>query len=125
MTIAHTIAEQYVGEWVVTSFFISRNRAEWSEITNFSSTLAYQLAALSLLTQSSMQEAFQNNPLALLLILSKTFKIQIQNLILNHISPLSTSMIFVINGLDECKDEDMVTLIHVLACANLEDPLPI
>jgi len=124
-TIAHAIAEQCAGERVAASFFFSRNRAERSEITNFFPTLAYQLAASSPSTRSSMQEAFQNNTLALSSILSKTLENQIQNLILDHVSPLSASAVFVIDGLDECKDEDAVTLIRVLACADLEDRLPI
>ena len=124
-TIAHTIAEQYAGERVAASFFFSRNRAERSETSNFFPTLAYQLAASSPSTRSSMQDAFQNNTLALSSILSKTLENQIQNLILDHVSPLSTSAIIVIDGLDECKNEDAVILIRVLACANLEDRRPI
>lgn len=121
-TIAHTIAKKYASrKRLAASFFFSRGNAERSDTTKFFSTLAYQLAVSDPSTRLPMREALQNNPS----ILSQTLEDQFENLILNHIRSYSSSMIVVIDGLDECEGEGSVALLKVLDHANLKRPLPI
>jgi hypothetical protein len=71
-----------------------------------------------------MREALRGDPL----IVSQSPKDQFKKLIIDPILPFTESistMIVVVDGLDECEEKDAVTLIRVLLSVNAASPLPI
>ena len=137
-TIAHAIAErceqesestpriEYPKGRLAASFFFSRGTEDRSVITYFFPTIAYQLAISLPSIRNDMREALRGDPL----IVSQSPKDQFKKLIVDPILPFTESesistMIVVVDGLDECEEKDAVALIRVLLSANAASPLPI
>jgi hypothetical protein len=78
--------------------------------------MAYQLAISLPAIRKDMREALRRNPLA------------VKNLIVDPILPFTqtiSTVIVVIDGLDECEENDAIALIGVLLSVNNASPLPI
>jgi len=101
-TIAHTIAEQCADkQQLAFTFFFSRGKLDRSDTSKFFPTFAHQLALFIPATQTPMQHALAADPS----IPSQWLADQMKKLIVDPIltiTGLITSLIVVIDGLDEC-----------------------
>ena len=117
-TIARTIAKQCDdNNRLAFSFFFSRGKQGCSDTTKFVPTFASQLAKSFPAIQPLMQRALTEDPFTPHLRLRD----QIENLIIRPARTIQTPippMIVVVDGLDECGDDDLLqTLIGLLADA--------
>jgi len=135
-TIAHAVAERaeekevdledYPKGRLAASFFFSRGTEDRSVISYFFSTITYQLAISLPSIRSGIRDALQRDPS----IVSQSPKDQFKKLIVDPIRPFTESesistMIVVVDGLDECEEGDAVALIRVLLTPNVISQLPI
>ena len=122
-TIARTIAKQCDdNNRLAFSFFFSRGKQGCSDTTKFVPTFASQLAKSFPAIQPLMQRALTEDPFTPHLRLRD----QIENLIIRPARTIQTPippMIVVVDGLDECGDDDLLqTLIGLLADATTRLP---
>jgi hypothetical protein len=105
-TVAHTIAKQCADDQKLAfSFFFSRGKLDRSDTTKFFPTFAHQLAQFFPAIQSSMQHALAGDVSIPFQRLDDQIKKLIIDPILTIKEPIS-SMIVVIDGLDECGGEE-------------------
>jgi len=125
-TVAHTIAEQCANKQrLVFSFFSSRGKLDRSDTSKFFPTFAYQLASFIPATQTSMQRALAADTS----IPSQRLGDQMKKLIVDPILTITgsiTSLIVVIDGLDECGGDTglLQGLIRLLVDASTTHRLP-
>jgi hypothetical protein len=116
LTILHTIAKQCDDEErLAFSFFFSRGKVDRSVLAKVIPTFAYQLAkSLPAIQPPLLHVLTKDNPFAPHLRLRD----QLKNLILDPVLSIQQTvlpMVVIIDGLDECSDEDLLLqLIHVL-----------
>ena len=116
-TILHTIAKQCDDEGrLAFSFFFSRGKADRSDPAKVIPTFAYQLAkSLPAIQQPLLHVLIKENPFAPHLRLHH----QLKNLIIDpahEIKQTILPMVVIMDGLDECSDEDLLLqLIHLLS----------
>jgi NACHT domain len=121
-TIAHTIAQEYDDKsWLAFSFFFSRGKADRNDTAKFVPTFAYQLAESLPVAEPYIRRALTN--------VSSTANLrlrdQIRKLIVGPILQIQhiPSMVIVIDGLDECGDDDgLQELIRLLV--DVTDHIP-
>jgi len=123
-TIARTIAKECDdNNRLAFSFFFSRGKQGCCDTTQFVPTFASQLATSLPAIQPSMRRALTENPFIPHLLLRDQIEkliIRPARTILTHIPP----MIVVVDGLDECGDDDLLqTLIQLLVEATTQLPL--
>jgi uridine kinase len=115
-TILHSIAEQCDDESrLAFSFFFSRGKADRSDAAKVIPTFAYQLTeSLPAIQQPLLHVLLKDHPFAPHLRLRD----QLKKLIINPARSIHQTilpMIVIIDGLDECSDEDLLLqLIHVI-----------
>jgi len=125
-TIAHTIAEHCANkQQLASTFFFSRGKLDRSDTSKFFPTFAHQLASFIPATQTSMQRALAADPS----IPSQRLADQMKKLIVDPILTITgpiTSLIVVIDGLDECSGDIglLQGLIRLLVDASTTHRLP-
>ena len=114
-TVAHTIAERCDQQQrLAVSFFFLRGRQDCGDGAKFFATFAYQLASFLPVVQEPMLLTLAKKPF----IPSSRLQDQIKLLIVEpflSIRESIPSMVVVIDGLDECDDNDVQELIQLLA----------
>ena len=113
-TVAHTIAERCDSQQrLAVSFFFSRGRQDRGDSAKFFATFAYQLASFLPVVQEPMLLTLAKKPFIPSSRLQDQIKLLIVDPLLSIREPIS-SMVVVIDGLDEC-DNDVQELIRLLA----------
>ena len=112
-TIARTVANDFVREgWLAASFFFSRGGGNLSHAGHFVTTIAIQLTNKSQPLKRYICDAIRNNRN----IATQSLQVQWKQLILSPLSMLSTtslqtSLVLVIDALDECDGDDDIRLL--------------
>jgi len=125
-TIAHTIAERCANkQQLAFTFFFSRGKLDRGDTSKFFPTFAYQLASFVPATRASMQRALAADPF----IPSQRLADQMKKLIVDPILTITgsiTSLIVVIDGLDECGGDTglLQGLIRLLIDASTTHRIP-
>ena len=119
--LAQTIAERCAQEWrLAASFFFYRGKVDRSDGRQFFSTVAFQLTKSIPSLSSAILKVLGADPT----ILYQSNDNQLQKLIicpLYHVGPLSTSMVIVVDALDECADGALLCEIISLLAEALND----
>ncbi|KAK7452786.1 hypothetical protein VKT23_012189 [Stygiomarasmius scandens] len=111
-TIAYTMAEQFRN--ATATFFFTRDSAERTVNKNFFPTVAFQLATLFPHFGRALQIILSHNPS----FVDQKLQAQLENLILSPFSSpslaqLTSPVLVIVDGLDECQPEDCRALIRV------------
>jgi len=125
-TIAHTIAERCANnQQLAFTFFFSRGKLDRNDTSKFFPTFAYQLASSVPAVRLSMQHALENDSSIPFQRLGDQMKKLIVDPILTITGPI-TSLIVVIDGLDECGGDTglLQGLIRLLVDASTAHRLP-
>ena len=102
---------------LVASFFFFRTDNSRNTLDPLVATLAYQIIQLLPDTKKHIVEAIESNPL----VFCQTFEAQLDLLVIRPLLLLRSSdptwmLVFIVDGVDECKDEDMqMNLIRTFA----------
>lgn len=124
--IAQSIAEYFSGGGrLAASFFFSRSEAGRNSTKYFFPTIAYQLTISLPSLKSSITQALENDPS----IPDKGLRYQFHKLIIEPIremkSSISLPMAIIIDAIDECEDENLVTeVITLITEAQVTSSLP-
>ncbi|KJA17957.1 hypothetical protein HYPSUDRAFT_977537 [Hypholoma sublateritium FD-334 SS-4] len=119
--IAQSIAELcIVRSILVASFFFFRADGKRNTIDLLVTTLVYQLVQLVPETKGIIEHAIESNPL----IFEQSLDTQLEELLLKpllrvrltgHVSTARSKMLLIIDGLDECEDEEsQASLLHLI-----------
>ena len=111
--IAQTIAELCAAKGNLgASFFFNRGKIDSNDVTKLFPTLACQLASSLAAPKEAIDAAIGSDPS----ILTKGLDLQFQRLIIEPLSTVVTfaPMVLIIDGLDECQDNDgQLTVLHL------------
>jgi len=112
-TIARTMADHFASEnRLVASFFFSKGRGDRGHARHFFSTIAVQMARASPLIRTYICEAIDGQPgIAQQAMIEQWNKLILQPLRkIKYHQPLSRPMVFVIDALDECSNQEDIRL---------------
>ena len=124
-TIARTMAEHFASEnRLVANFFFSKGKGDCGHARHFFSTIAVQMARASPLIRTFICEAIDEQPgIAQQAMLEQWNKLILQPLRkMKYHQPLSRPMVFVIDALDECNNQEDIRLILRLLADSTDLP---